>query len=503
AVLFLSTEETSDQLRGMGIDFEVLIDDLEAFYSARMSQGEHRGGGNFGIFHTYSETTDELNAIHAEFPNITTAPASIGTTDEGREILSIKVSDNPNVDENEGEILFDGVHHAREIMTVEMNLSFCRYLCENYGIDPVVTQLVDSREIWFVPIVNPDGIVYNETTNPAGGGMWRKNRKVNQGSSCRGVDLNRNYDFEWVGTGSSTDPCSDVFRGPSPNSEQEIQALTNFIDAHEFVCWQSYHSVAALVLFPWGYTSAHTPDDATFRVMAAEMARDSGYQTGQPTEVLYNVNGAAFDWGYGRDDLHPKIFGFTTEIGGSGFWPAESERDGLIAENLHSNLYLCQVAGARLDLGFRQRARRGQRGTDPGETVDPSPSSSAIRRVGAGDRGDGPSFRRRSLSPTGGRVGQRGHDPAERSGRGSRSLPSHGRSERAAGTDGRAHDRSRRRERARAHGDGVAHHRFLAGSVRRRLRSLGGRVDPGPDPHRDDGCVGARRSEPDRVSARR
>ncbi|MCA9730239.1 MAG: zinc carboxypeptidase, partial [Candidatus Eisenbacteria bacterium] len=370
AVLFLSTEETSDQLRGMGIDFEVLIDDLEAFYSARMSQGEHRGGGNFGIFHTYSETTDELNAIHAEFPNITTAPASIGTTDEGREILSIKVSDNPNVDENEGEILFDGVHHAREIMTVEMNLSFCRYLCENYGIDPVVTQLVDSREIWFVPIVNPDGIVYNETTNPAGGGMWRKNRKVNQGSSCRGVDLNRNYDFEWVGTGSSTDPCSDVFRGPSPNSEQEIQALTNFIDAHEFVCWQSYHSVAALVLFPWGYTSAHTPDDATFRVMAAEMARDSGYQTGQPTEVLYNVNGAAFDWGYGRDDLHPKIFGFTTEIGGSGFWPAESERDGLIAENLHSNLYLCQVAGAWLDLVSVNVLDGGNGALDPGETVD-------------------------------------------------------------------------------------------------------------------------------------
>ncbi|MEZ4653525.1 MAG: M14 family zinc carboxypeptidase [Candidatus Eisenbacteria bacterium] len=199
------------------------------------------------------------------------------------------------------------------------------------------------------PIVNPDGIVYNETTNS------RRRRDVAEeprqsGSSCRGVDLNRNYDFEWVGTGSSTDPCSDVFRGPSPNSEQEIQALTNFIDAHEFVCWQSYHSVAALVLFPWGYTSAHTPDDATFRVMAAEMARDSGYQTGQPTEVLYNVNGAAFDWGYGRDDLHPKIFGFTTEIGGSGFWPAESERDGLIAENLHSNLYLCQVAGAWLDL---------------------------------------------------------------------------------------------------------------------------------------------------------
>ena len=370
AILLLSTEEMTEKLRAAGVDLEVIVDDLEAFYGARMQAEAHRGGGNFGIFHTYSEMLAELNAIHAEFPAITTAPFSIGTTHEGRTLWAIKVSDNPNVDEDEGEVLFDGVIHAREIMTVEMNLDFCRHLCENYGSDPVVTQLVDSREIHFVPVVNPDGFVYNETTNPSGGGMWRKNRRVNSGTSCRGVDLNRNYDFQWVGTGSSTDPCNDQYRGPAPNSEPEIAALSAFINSREFVVWQSYHSVAGMVLFPWGYTTQHTADDAIFRTMAEEMARDSGYITGQPPEILYNVNGASFDWGYGRTDLHPKIFGFTTEISGSGFWPSEGERDGLIAENLHSNLYLCQVAGAWLDLVEVRVIDGGNGLLDPGETVD-------------------------------------------------------------------------------------------------------------------------------------
>ncbi|MCA9757103.1 MAG: hypothetical protein KDA27_14965 [Candidatus Eisenbacteria bacterium] len=373
---FVVTPDQVDALEAAGLDFEIQVDDLAAFYESRLvaerlaNGGPTTGTGNFGIFHTYDETVDALNLLHAEFPDITTAPFSIGQTLEGREMWAIKVSDNPDVDEDEGEVLFDGMHHAREIMTVEMLLDFSRYLCENYETDPVVTRLVDSREIFFVPIVNPDGFVYNETTNPSGGGMWRKNRRVNDGSSCRGVDINRNYDYEWVGTGSSTDPCSDTFRGASPESEPEIQNHTAFIDSHDFVVWQSYHSVAGMVLFPWGYTSTPTSEDAIYETMAAEMARDSGYQTGQPPEILYNVNGAAFDWGHGATNRHERIFSFTTEISGSGFWPLESERDGLIAENLSSNLYLCKVAGAWVDVAGLEVVDGGDGELLPGETAD-------------------------------------------------------------------------------------------------------------------------------------
>ena len=369
ALRILSPAPRTRELRAAGVEFEVIHEDLASFYEQRLASESSRGTV-FGIFHSFSEAVDAIDALYAEFPSIVSAPISIGTTHEGRDIWAFKVSDNPEMDEDEPEVLFDGVHHAREIMTVEMLLDFSRHLCENYGTDPVVTQLVDSREIWFVPVLNPDGLVYNEATNPGGGGLWRKNRAVNSGSSCRGVDLNRNYDYEWVGSGSSTNPCDETYRGPAPHSEPELAAHTTFIDSREFVVWQSYHSVAGMVLYPWGYTNNDTPDDATLHAMATEMASENGYQVGQPGEILYNVNGGAFDWGYGATTNHEKIFGFTTEISGSGFWPAEAERDPLIAQNLASNLYLCQVAGSWIDfvsVAVDDGAGNGQ--LDPGESA--------------------------------------------------------------------------------------------------------------------------------------
>lgn len=369
AVRILSTAPLTRMLQEAGLEFEVLHSDLESFYAQRLAAEPSRGTP-FGIFHTYGEAVIAIEDLYSEFPNLMSEPISIGTSHEGRDLWAFKISDNPEIDEDEPEVLFDGMHHPREIITLETILDFSRFLCESYESDPVVRQLVDSREIWFVPVVNPDGLVYNEATNPGGGGLWRKNRAVNSGSSCRGVDLNRNYDFEWVGSGSSTDPCSETFRGPSPSSEPEIIAHTNFIDSREFVTWQSFHSTVAMVLLPWGYTNTNTPDDAVLRAIATEMSVENGYQVGQPGEILYNVNGGAFDWGYGATANHEKIFGFTTEIGGSGFWPAEAERDPLIAQNLAANLFLCQVAGSWLEVvGSSVDDGAGNGALDPGETA--------------------------------------------------------------------------------------------------------------------------------------
>lgn len=338
----ISTPEIDRRLAEMGYRVAVTVPDLEAAYAARAL------GPNFGAFHTYSEATAFLDSIALAFPSITTDKFSLGTSVEGRPIWAIKVSDNPDVDEDEGEVLFDGCTHAREVMTVEMTLDYLDYLASSYGTDPLATFLVDNREIWFVPVVNPDGYVYNETTNPAGGGMWRKNRR-NNGDGTFGVDLNRNYSYQWGGLGSSPVTSDDTYRGPAPNSEPEVQAMEAFIDSRELATHQSFHSVAAMVLFPWGYdASVHAPDDSLLRAIASVMASEPGYQYGQPGEILYNASGVAFDWSYGETTNHPKILGYTTEIGGSGFWPAESEIAGLLAENLSAHLYLTQIAGPYL-----------------------------------------------------------------------------------------------------------------------------------------------------------
>ena len=142
----------------------------------------------------------------------------------------VKISDNPDVDEAEPEILYTALHHAREPQSMMQMIYFMYYLLENYNTNPSVQYIVNNRELYFIPVVNPDGYEYNRTTNPSGGGMWRKNRK-NNGSSY-GVDLNRNYGpytyWNAPNGGSSTDPSSDTYRGTAPFSEPETSKLKEF-----------------------------------------------------------------------------------------------------------------------------------------------------------------------------------------------------------------------------------------------------------------------------------
>jgi carboxypeptidase T len=278
---------------------------------------------------------------------VVSAKWSLGQSGQGNDIWCVRVSDNPEVDEaGEPEVMFDGMHHAREIMASEMPVMLIEYLASNYGTDPTITYLLDNREIYVVPVVNPDGSLYNESTNPSGGGMWRKNRR-NNGDGSYGVDPNRNYPFEWVGSGSSTDPGSDTYRGPSPGSEPEVQAVMGLFNSHAFVTAQSFHSYSNLTLYPWGYTNSNSPHEAIFTHMADIMTRDNGYAPGQPGELLYNVNGGSFDWVYGASLEHPTCFSFSNEIGSGsdGFWPLESRRDALFQENLWSSIYQIMASG--------------------------------------------------------------------------------------------------------------------------------------------------------------
>jgi hypothetical protein len=365
-VRVVSRPSLTSMLRAQGWRVEVIHDDLEARYASLQ-----KAAADFGIWHTYAETVAELESLHAEFPAITTAPFSIGQSLEGREIWAIKVSDHPDVDEAEPEVLFDGVHHAREIMTVEVNLVFLRYLCERYGSDPFATHLVDDREIFIVPVVNPDGFVYNEQIQPGGGGMWRKNRRDN-GNGTFGVDNNRNYPFQWgLGTGSSSVPSSETYRGLAPASEPENRAMIAFIEGRRFVTYNSFHSFLGAILMPWSYTPDPAPDDAILRSLCAGMTAESGYQFGQSPEILYLVSGGMVDWAYGEQRTKGKIYAFTTEIGGTGFWPAPSERDGLLAQNLPSMLYLAEAAGSAVRAEVSAvNGEDGNGSLDPGETVE-------------------------------------------------------------------------------------------------------------------------------------
>lgn len=329
-------------LNKSGIPYEVLVEDMAAHYAARYESPV----SNYGLFHTYSEVVAWLDDLHAAYPDVVSAKWSLGQSHEGNDIWCVRVSDNPETDESgEPEILFDGMHHAREIMASEMPMMLIEHLASNYGTDPEITFLLDNREVYVVPVVNPDGSLYNESNYPNGGGMWRKNRR-NNGSSY-GVDPNRNYPYQWVGPGSSSDPSSETYRGPYAGSEPEVQALMGLVNSHAFVTAQSFHSYSNLTLYPWGYTVSDSPHEALFVHMADIMTSQNGYAPGQAPELLYEVNGGSFDWVYGANLEHPTCLAFSNEIGSGsdGFWPNESRRETLFQENLWPSLYQIMAAG--------------------------------------------------------------------------------------------------------------------------------------------------------------
>ncbi len=348
----LAMEDTElAALAQSGLAPQLLVADLEQHYAQRMEAER-----NYGDYHTYSEGMAAINQLHADFPDIVGAPFSIGTTHQGNTIWAFKVSDNPTVDEEEPEVLFGAYIHAREAITIEVLLHFLQHLTDNYGSDERVTTIVDGRELWFIPFMNPDGVLYNEATNPSGGGMWRKNRR-NNGDGSWGVDLNRNFGYQWGydNNGSSPTPSSDTYRGPSASSEPETQVIRSFVNSRDIRAMQSYHSYSNLILYPYGYTDiqCEEPWHTGYVAMTDAMSADNGYACGTAWELLYNTNGDAVDWGHGATAEHDRIMSITTEVGtsGDGFWPAPSRIPALVAENLEPNLLFAELAGNPWALG--------------------------------------------------------------------------------------------------------------------------------------------------------
>ena len=172
-------------------------------------------------YHTYDEMVLELDQAVLDHPLIV-QKFSIGQSYEGRELWAAKISDNVAADEGEPEVIFDALHHAREHITVEQALAILAGLTDGYGTDPRVTKMVDSREIFIVFMVNPDGGEYDLTGDPYR--EWRKNRQPNSGSKYAGTDLNRNYDYRWGCCGGSSGTRSSItYRGPDPFSAPEVR----------------------------------------------------------------------------------------------------------------------------------------------------------------------------------------------------------------------------------------------------------------------------------------
>ncbi len=258
------------------------------------------------------EVEARLKAYAAQYPEITEL-RKIGESLEKRPIWALKISDNASLREtSEPTLLFNGMHHAREVMTPEVAMDIADYLLTRYNSEEKVRNWVDGNEIWVMPMFNVDGNNRMWTQDS----MWRKNAR-----GSYGVDLNRNYPSNWNGcNGSSGSTWSQTYRGPNPASEPETNVMMDFVKEIRPVFNISYHAYSELVLYPFGCRPMRTQTAEVVESIGREMGRLLNYTPGTPWETLYNADGGDIDWMYQEMQVIPYVLEVNSSAQG-GFHP--------------------------------------------------------------------------------------------------------------------------------------------------------------------------------------
>jgi hypothetical protein len=295
----------------------------------------------------------DLETAHPEFVD----QQSIGNSIEGRPINLYTIS-APGDRTGRVGVLLMGCQHAREWLSPMTVTYIADQLVTQYGTDTRITDIMDAAVFYVIPISNPDGYLYTwANTNNR---FWRKNRRPN-GGGVFGVDLNRNWAYEWGGTGSSGTPSSDTYRGTAPFSEPETTAIRDFTLANPHIAGHiDFHTYSQLVLWPWGYTVASLPEPENGRYIALGTAMSNEilaapgvfYDPIQSAD-LYEAAGDATDWFHGTASATSMTIEMRPTSGGlGGFAPSADQILPTARENLPSTLRLAEHVAFPLNWEF-------------------------------------------------------------------------------------------------------------------------------------------------------
>ena len=363
------SENEIQRIADNGFDYEILVDDVKSYY-AKQNQlpifqaknvsctqnndvlpappVHHFENDSYAGFYKYQDMLNALDSMAILYPNLITTRAPISTflTHEGRSIYHVKISDNPTTDDpSEPKVLYTSIHHAREPMSMSQTIFYMWYLLENYATNSEVQFLVDNTELYFVPCINPDGYLQNESNDPNGFGMHRKN-KAAVGTFNPGVDLNRNYSYLWNTTGVSSNEDSDTYPGTSAFSEPETQAIRWLSEQKGFKTAFNAHSYGNLLLHPIGAEASEFADHHDyFTELTDHMCSMNGY-VAQKATSLYPASGNSDDYMYKMDIglvMKDTVFSMTPEIG-TDFWPAQGEVVPTCQEMIFPNMILAHIA---------------------------------------------------------------------------------------------------------------------------------------------------------------
>ncbi|KAK1169071.1 carboxypeptidase A1-like isoform X1 [Acipenser oxyrinchus oxyrinchus] len=307
-------------LESNGIQYRVMIDDVQMLLDEEKeemfrSRVRERNTNNFDYasYHTLEEIYSWMDSLEAEYPDLV-SKIQIGSSFEGRPINVLKFSTGGS---NRPAIWLDSGIHAREWITPATGIWSAKKIASNYGQDPSLTAILNTMDIFFEIVTNPDGYYFTHTSNR----MWRKTRSINTGSSCVGVDPNRNWGAGFGGPGTSTNPCSETYLGSFEHSESEVKSIVDFILGHgNFKAMITIHSYSQMLMYPYGYTSTETPNQQELHTLAKSAVdalatlHGTKYTYGSMITTIYPASGTTADWGY----LNGIKYSFTFELRDTG-----------------------------------------------------------------------------------------------------------------------------------------------------------------------------------------
>ncbi|KAK2842706.1 hypothetical protein Q5P01_012906 [Channa striata] len=307
-VPFHSLQSVKIYLEFQDIEYAIMIKDLQAMLdeeqemmtsTTRVTQPRNTDSYDYSNYHTLNEIYNFQDMLVAENPNLV-SKIVIGQSYERRPLNVLKFSTGGS---NRPAIWIDTGIHSREWVTQASGTWFAKKIVTDYGRDPALTAILNKMDIYLEIVTNPDGFYYTHTGNR----MWRKTRKPNPGSSCIGVDPNRNWDAGFGGAGASSNPCSETYRGPSAHSESEVKAIVDFVKSHGNIkAFISIHSYSQMLLYPYGYTKTPVRDQAELHSLAKKAITDlaslygTKYTYGSIITTIYQASGGTIDWTYNQ-----------------------------------------------------------------------------------------------------------------------------------------------------------------------------------------------------------
>jgi hypothetical protein len=329
-------ENEFENLKLSNLKFEILINDLEKYNAEYLKKyklhnsfqsNEYFRLGSMSGYLTSEEIYFEIDRMIQKFPNLI-FKTQIGTSYECNEIFAYQFGSNSvQSDPNTAQTLITAYHHANEPGGAFALVYYLWDLLKRYDSNDLTAQyILENRKTFIIPVVNPDGVKFNEKNFPDGGGIWRKNRRLNSDSTY-GVDLNRNYGPEYAwnapNNGSSILGYMEIYRGESPFSEPETQAVRDFMTGKNIKLAVNLHTYGKVVVVPFSYSTTINPDSIWYRNFLTDNYRNTGYVYGLDVDVIkYPNRGTSDDFMYLEKEKFSGVMPMTYEIGAAvlGFW---------------------------------------------------------------------------------------------------------------------------------------------------------------------------------------